>query len=82
MVAFNINPHPTVAQDIATIKEAFGQVWVVPVPARGNTIVFASNRTESITEQHLDAAASKLDQMQAFSLSYKALSDLIQGRAP
>ena len=82
VVAFNINPHPTVTQDIATIKEAFGQVWVVPVPARGNTIVFASIRAEPITDQQLKAAASSLDQQQAFSLSYAALSDLIQGTVP
>ena len=80
VVAFNINPHPTVTQDIATIKEAFGQVWVVPVPARGNTIVFASIRAEPITDQQLKAAASSLDQQQAFSLSYAALSDLSKAR--
>ena len=82
VVAFNINPHPTVDQDIATIKEAFSQVWVVPVPTRGNTIVFASTQSEPITWEQLKSAASALDKNKATTLSYSALAGLIQDSVP
>ena len=82
VVAFNINPHPTVERDIATIREAFSQVWVVPVPSRGNTIVLASTQKEKITSAQLEAAAQAFDSTLKTSLSYQGLSDLVQRSAP
>lgn len=82
VVAFNINPHPMIAQDIATIREAFAQVWVVPVPARGNTIVLASTQKEKIPSEQLMSAAVALDGQLKTSLSYKGLAELVQRSTP
>lgn len=79
VVAFNINPHPKVQEDIQTIREAFSQVWVVPVPNRGNTIVFASTQIEAIDSNDLSLTAKKLDAERPTTISYDGLSQLFHG---
>ena len=82
VVAFNINPHPTVQTDIDTIRAAFDQVWVIPVPDRGNTIVLASVAKKTLTNADFIAAAQSLDGQLKTSLSYSRLASLISDEAP
>jgi spermidine synthase len=79
VVAFNINPHPKVQEDVQTIRDAFSQVWVVPVPNRGNTIVFASTQNETITPNDLSLTAKTLDSERPSSISYVGISQLFHG---
>lgn len=77
LVAFNINRSSALQRDLKNIRDSFVQTWVVPVPERGNIIVFASTRKEKITETELRLRAKKMDTENPTSLSYGRILDII-----
>jgi len=54
LVAFNINPHAKVGEDIKEIQSAFPQVYVYQLPRSAGYVVFAS-----LSDQRLSFPASK-----------------------
>ena len=77
LVAFNVNRSASLRRDLQNIKESFAQTWVVPVPERGNIIVFSSTRKKQITETELRIQAEKMDTQHPTSLSYGRILDII-----
>ena len=77
LVAFNINRSSALLQDLKNIRESFAQIWVVPVPERGNVVVFASTRKKKITDTELRLRAKKMDTENPTSLSYGRILDII-----
>ena len=77
LVAFNINRSRSLRTDLQNIKDSFVQTWVVPVPERGNIIVFASTRRLPIGEAELRLRAEQLDTQNPTSLSYGRILDII-----
>jgi spermidine synthase len=60
VVVFNINHHAGLGEDIGTIDEAFGRIWSIQVPNRGNVVVVASTG-EPLSAVALLGAAQSLD---------------------
>ena len=71
VVAFNINRNETIQDDILHIIESFAQTWVVPVPERGNVVVFASKRRMPLSREVLFQRMYELERQHPSSLSYE-----------
>ncbi len=61
LVAFNINPHAGVREDIAAIAAAFPQVYEFSLPSSQGTVVVASMDGERLTMAELLQRAEPLD---------------------
>ncbi len=61
LVVFNLNPHPGLQADLRTIREAFSQIYIFPVPDRHNTAVVATLEKRRRGRGELEAAGARLD---------------------
>lgn len=62
VVVFNVNDHATVDEDLAALREAFGQTYVLRVPpATGNIVVVGTPAKDRATRAALEAAGAKAD---------------------
>lgn len=77
VVAFNINHSGTLKNDIQNIQDAFPQTWVVPVPQRGNVVVFASTQKEEIVLPLVKKRVQRIEQGRTSSLSYEHVYSII-----
>lgn len=77
VVAFNINRSFSLKQDIQNIRDAFPQTWAVPVPQRGNVVVFASTAKEEVALSTVQARAQIMEQNRTSSLSYEHVYSII-----
>ena len=76
VVAFNVNEHDTMADDIAAVSTAFGNVTVYRCPPADNKVVIAA-RGNMPSEDELRSRASALDARFGGALSF---ADLIGDR--
>lgn len=77
VVAFNINRSFSLKKDIQNIQDAFPQTWSVPVPKRGNVVVFASVAQEEIALPLVHTRAQFMEQKRTSSLSYEHVYSII-----
>ena len=61
VVAFNLNEHATIQNDIETIQSSFERSWIIKVPKRRNIVVISSNRKDRVFSQELIQNSIKLD---------------------
>ena len=73
LVVFNLNPHRTVRRDVDTIRDAFPQIYVFPLPRREGLVVVASTSTERIRNSSLARRAKELDQRFQTSFSFRPM---------
>jgi spermidine synthase len=71
MVVFNINPHPTVRNDLKIIQEAFPQTYVFNLPGYGGMVVIASMNRNRPGPVDLFNSAGELDRRLPASYSYR-----------
>jgi spermidine synthase len=69
VVAFNINEHDRVADDIAAVRTAFGHVAVYRSPPAENTVVIAT-AGEMATDDQMRARIAALDARFGGALSF------------
>jgi spermidine synthase len=74
LVVFNINPHPTIDEDISRIKEAFPQTYVFRLPNWGGTVVAASMAPERMSPRGLLEEAAKVDRRFTASYSFRRMA--------
>ena len=72
LVLFNINHHGRLEDDINVIHEAFGNVWLLRVPGRGNTIAIASSHQHKLDSVLKEAHALDSAQRLPFEIGYWA----------
>lgn len=60
VVVFNLHQRPGVAEDLATIEEAFGECYQFSVPS-GNLVVLATQSTQRLGAEELLERARELD---------------------
>ena len=78
VVAFNINRSISLRKDIKNIQDAFPQTWVVPVPKRGNVLVFASVHKQEIPMSVVQERAQKMEKDLSSSLSFERVFSVIK----
>jgi spermidine synthase len=74
LVVFNINPHQTIDEDIARIREAFAQTYVFRLPDFGGTVVVASLAPERMQPRAVLEEAAKLDRRFNASYSFRRMA--------
>lgn len=73
LVVYNINPHPTVRDDVNNIRDAFGQTYVFNLPGYGGMVVIASLSTQRPGPIELLNRAGELDRRFPASYSYREM---------
>lgn len=76
VVAFNVNEHDTIAEDIAAVRTAFGNATVYRCPPAENRVVVA---TESAVASE-DELAGRVDALTARFKNTLAFADLLKNR--
>ncbi len=73
VVAFNMNPHARMREDIETMRAAFAQVYVFPLPGYQGSVVIASTAPERQRLPALLARAAQLDRRFKTSFSFRTM---------
>jgi spermidine synthase len=74
VVAFNINPHPQMGDDIRAISAAFPQAYEFQLPRYQGSVVVASTVTERATRTDLLRRAAELDQTFDNTISFRDMA--------
>jgi spermidine synthase len=74
LAVFNINPHQTIDEDIARIREAFAQTYVFRLPDFGGTVVVASLAPTRLQPRAVLEEAAKLDRRFNASYSFRRMA--------
>jgi spermidine synthase len=74
MVVYNINPHPTVEDDVKNIRDAFPQAYVYILPEDGGLVVVGSMAAQRRSRAELQAAAAELNRRFKGSYSYEDMA--------
>jgi spermidine synthase len=78
LVAFNLNPHANLQQDLATIREGFAQTYVFQIPKNQGMVVLASAAPERVPLAMLNKRARELDRRFGANFSFRALLPNLQ----
>lgn len=71
LVVFNINPHPKIRDDVATIREAFPQTYVFEMPSYAGLVVVGSLAPARMQPATLFAQATELDRRFKTTFSFR-----------
>jgi spermidine synthase len=71
LIDVNLHDRATLPGDIATLRKAFPNVYVYPVPGTGNVIAMASLRTARFDANELAERGRQLDQQRAPKFSFE-----------
>jgi spermidine synthase len=74
LVVFNINPHPTIDEDIGRIREAFPQTYVFRLPDFGGNVVIASMAPTRMQPRTILDEGAKLDRRFMASYSFRRMA--------
>ncbi len=73
-VVFNINPHPAIRDDVATIVEAFPQAYVFKLPKAEGFVVIGSMQSARMKPEALRTAGRALDRRLKTGFSFDTLA--------
>jgi spermidine synthase len=74
LVAFNVNPHEGVGEDLANIREAFPQAYVFSMPEREGLVVVGSTSSGRMESADLLAAGAALDRRFGATFSFRDMA--------
>jgi spermidine synthase len=78
VVAFNINPHQQIAEDIRTIAESFPQTYVFPLTQFGGAVVIGSTDKVRLDPTTLIARGRELDRRYKTSVRFQEMARRLQ----
>ncbi len=78
VVAFNINPHPTVAEDVKAIVEAFPQAYEFPLLRDTGLVVLASTDAARVPRLELMKRARALDPRFSTSINFYEMAQRVR----
>lgn len=78
-VIFNINPHPAMRDDVATIAEAFPQSYVFKLPKAEGFVVIGSMQPVRMKQEALRSAGRALDRRFKTGFSFDTLATHLVG---
>jgi len=78
VVAFNINPHQQIAEDIRTVAESFPQTYVFPLTQFGGAVVIASTDKARLDPDTLIARGRELDRRFKTSVRFQDMARRLQ----
>jgi spermidine synthase len=78
VVAFNLNPHPQLRDDVQAIAEAFPQAYVFPLLRFGGAVVVASTDAERVTAPDLVRRGRSLDRRFKLALPFQDMARRVQ----
>ncbi len=78
VVAFNLNPHPQLAEDVRAIGEAFPQTYMFPLSRFGGAVVVASTAAERVDTKALVRNGKQLDRRFKTDVSFQKMAQRLQ----
>jgi spermidine synthase len=74
VAAFNLNPHPGLEEDLATLREAFAQAYVFRL-SRGGAVVVGAQSAKRVDKAAMLADAEALNERFGTSFSFRKMAE-------
>jgi len=78
VVAFNLNPHPRLNDDVRAIEEAFPQVYVFPLTQYGGAVVLASTEPARVKPAEFVRRGQALDRRFRSTVRFQEMARRVQ----
>lgn len=75
VVVFNLNPHPSILQDIRLIRKSFPNTYVFNLQDHAGYVVIASTSASSMTRSKIEGEASRLDKRFKVPFSFHEMTN-------
>jgi spermidine synthase len=82
VVAFNLNPHPGLQDDIRTISQAFPQTYVFPLSGIGGAVVVGSTESNRLAPTELITRGRELDRRLRATVRFQEMARRVQRQSP